>query len=65
MTKSQALEEARRRYLATCLTCYSGARLETNSKREAECHATSHMNTYGHEVTVIDRNADRREKGKG
>jgi len=44
------------RYLAWCGTCHSGARLETNSRREAEAHATSHMRLYpGHDVHVTDR----------
>lgn len=47
-----------KRYLAACAVCYSGARLETNRKREAEEHATHHMVMYGHDVTVIDRKAN-------
>lgn len=44
------------RYLAWCGTCYSGARLETNSRREANVHATSHLRLYpGHAVHVTDR----------
>lgn len=48
------------RYLAWCGTCYSGARLETNSRRKANEHATSHLRLYpGHDVHVTDRQARR------
>ncbi len=44
------------RYLAWCGTCYSGARLETSSRREANAHATSHLRLYpGHDIHVTDR----------
>jgi hypothetical protein len=50
------------RYLAWCGTCYTGARLETNSRRKAEAHATSHMRLHpGHDVHVTDRREHRVE----
>jgi hypothetical protein len=48
------------RYLAWCGTCYSGARLETNSRRKANEHATSHLKLApGHDVHVTDRQKQR------
>ena len=51
------------RYLAACSVCYSGARLETNSKRAAEEHATHHIVMYGHDVTILDRHPTPRKEG--
>jgi len=50
------------RYLASCGTCYSGARLETNNRRAANAHATSHLRLHpGHEVHVTDRKVRTRD----
>ena len=40
------------KYQAICLVCYTCHLTQPVGKREAEREATSHMNAYGHSVTI-------------
>jgi len=44
-----------KRYVVCCGRCYSCVLQETNSKREANTTATSHMTHYRHDVWIRDR----------
>jgi hypothetical protein len=39
-------------YQVVCFVCYTCIVAETSSKRDADRLATSHMNTYGHDVGI-------------
>jgi hypothetical protein len=41
------------KYQAVCAVCYTCVIATTTSRRDADCAATSHMNAYGHNVTVL------------
>ena len=42
----------RPKYQVVCLTCYTCIVATTTSKRAADRLAVSHMNAYGHTVTI-------------